>query len=210
MEREAALRAGEPVDLAVTLAPLSGTLAVTSNPAGAQVLLDGEPIGVTPLAGREVVPGRHVVEVERAWHWSWRRRVTLEDGQVLSLAPVLPSRRLGWALAGGAVLATAGAGLAAAMHLRAEDDRKQASAAYDAAHAASDSDALGRSGDALDKAEGRSVRWRWTALGLGAAAVGLAAWSVYELLAGPPADDGGGIAPPRPDRADALSLTGRW
>ena len=38
----------------------SGTLAIKSDPAGAEVLLDGEPIGVTPLA-LEAAPGDHEI-----------------------------------------------------------------------------------------------------------------------------------------------------
>jgi TonB family protein len=42
-----------------------GVLLVDSEPAGAQVYLDGKPLGATPLAGVEVTFGRHVLRIEK-------------------------------------------------------------------------------------------------------------------------------------------------
>jgi TonB family protein len=42
-----------------------GVLLVDSEPSGAQVYLDGKPLGVTPVAGVEVSFGRHVLRVEK-------------------------------------------------------------------------------------------------------------------------------------------------
>jgi TonB family protein len=43
-----------------------GMLLVDSEPVGAQVHLDGKPVGTTPVAGIEVTFGRHVLRVEAA------------------------------------------------------------------------------------------------------------------------------------------------
>jgi TonB family protein len=43
-----------------------GVLLVDSEPAGAQVYLDGKPVGATPVPGTEVSFGRHVLRVEAA------------------------------------------------------------------------------------------------------------------------------------------------
>ncbi len=43
----------------------AGTLEVVSDPPGAQVLVDGEPVGAAPVS-RAVKPGKHAVEARRA------------------------------------------------------------------------------------------------------------------------------------------------
>src|SRR5258707_7619894 len=42
-----------------------GVLLVDSEPSGAEVYLDGKPLGATPVAGVEVSFGRHVLRVEK-------------------------------------------------------------------------------------------------------------------------------------------------
>lgn len=54
-------------------------LAVSSSPAGAEVTIDGEPVGATPVA-REVVPGQHVVELRLKGHIVEKRRVVAGRG----------------------------------------------------------------------------------------------------------------------------------
>lgn len=49
---------------AETAGSREGVLLVDSEPAGAEVYLDGKPVGATPIAGVEVGFGRHVLRVE--------------------------------------------------------------------------------------------------------------------------------------------------
>lgn len=53
----------------------SGELRVTSEPAGAQVLLDGRPVGRTPLHLRRVAPGDHRVVLRRPGYRDGTRTV---------------------------------------------------------------------------------------------------------------------------------------
>jgi hypothetical protein len=59
-------KAPEPVQASPTAATrkATGGLRVTSTPAGARVLVDGKPRGVTPLTLTDLIPGRHTVGVK--------------------------------------------------------------------------------------------------------------------------------------------------
>jgi PEGA domain len=87
------IEAGSAVRQYVDLAPAdggAGRLEVTSDPAGAQVIVDGSPRGVTPLVITAIEPGPHRVAVAGA-DSSLSRSVTVSPGAtssvVLSLAP---------------------------------------------------------------------------------------------------------------------------
>lgn len=84
------------------LAKGPSTLMITSEPTGAEVLLDGEIIGVTPLE-RSVIPGKAVVRVSKEGFIAIEREVTLVEGVAESVTfdlekvpSRLPSRPWGW------------------------------------------------------------------------------------------------------------------
>lgn len=67
-----------------TASPTAGYLVVGDLPA---LTIDGQT--ATPVNGRvELVPGTHVIEIERAAHDPWRRRVRISVGQATPIAPV--------------------------------------------------------------------------------------------------------------------------
>ena len=57
----------------------SGRLLVRSRPAGADVMVDGQPSGITPLTLRELALGAHTIEVSYPGHDPRRQRVTLSE-----------------------------------------------------------------------------------------------------------------------------------
>ena len=57
----------------------SGRLSVRSTPAGADVVVDGQSRGVTPLDLRELAFGTHTIAVSRPDHDSRQQRVTLSE-----------------------------------------------------------------------------------------------------------------------------------
>lgn len=86
-------------------------LAVESEPAGAAVLVDGEPVGTTPVPGAEVEPGEHVVRVEYGDR-AWEDRVTMVEGGTTRLTVSLGGgvhQGWFWGIASTAVAAAAGA-----------------------------------------------------------------------------------------------------
>ena len=59
----------------------AGSLFVDSRPRGARVLLDGKPVGVTPLQLQDVSAGRHSVQLELTDHQTWRTATTIVAGR---------------------------------------------------------------------------------------------------------------------------------
>ncbi|HKB11199.1 MAG TPA: PEGA domain-containing protein [Vicinamibacterales bacterium] len=70
----------------------TGTLSVTSTPAGARVAVDGKPRGVTPLELADLAPGRHEV-VLTTDDGEVRRTVTLAAGKTATIDEAIFS---GW------------------------------------------------------------------------------------------------------------------
>jgi PEGA domain len=65
-----------------------GSVSVASQPAGAQVVIDGRPVGVTPFQS-EVRAGSHVVRVELDGYSRWSASVQVITAQTLSLLATL-------------------------------------------------------------------------------------------------------------------------
>jgi len=91
------------------------SLAVTTEPAGALISVDGKPQGTSPM---KIVtsPGKHELAIERAGYVSERRRIKLAPGEAselaltLAAAPTQPTSRPKWPLlvvgAGAVAIAT--------------------------------------------------------------------------------------------------------
>jgi hypothetical protein len=121
-ERTVTVTAGETRTVDVTLTARVETpvgpageptrLAVNGDPAGAAVLIDGEPLGVLPVAGAVVEPGEHLVRVELGER-SWEDRVTTAEGRTTRLTVRLGGGGVHqgwfWGVASAAVAAAAGA-----------------------------------------------------------------------------------------------------
>src|SRR5690606_19176059 len=78
------------------LVPNWAVVSVTSEPAGAQLFVDGEPRGTTPLKA-EIMAGTHPVELRLEGFKPWRTDVQVKANEPLSLGPVklgLPDGRL--------------------------------------------------------------------------------------------------------------------
>jgi hypothetical protein len=101
----------------------TGTMRVTSVPAGATVVIDGATVGVTPYEGEHTV-GAHVVEVQKAGHASQSREVEVVGGDAAAVDVDLVRRRssvsprtmeiIGWSTLGvGAAMLISGIALLA-------------------------------------------------------------------------------------------------
>ncbi len=88
------------------LAQGPATLAVTSEPAGAEVRIDGELVGTTPFEG-PVIAGKHVLRLSLEGYITVEREVTFVEGvkenrsfQLDKVPSRLPNRPWGWAAIG--------------------------------------------------------------------------------------------------------------
>ncbi len=78
------------------LVPNWAAVNVTSEPAGAQVLVDGEPRGTTPLT-TEILAGNHPLELRLEGFKPWTTDVQIKAGEPVAVGPVklgLPDGRL--------------------------------------------------------------------------------------------------------------------
>lgn len=66
----------------------NGTVNVSSNPAGADVLLDGNFVGNAP-ATLKISGGKHTITVKMSGQKDWRRDITVEPGSEVQLAATL-------------------------------------------------------------------------------------------------------------------------
>ncbi len=79
-EERVAVRKGTPIVWKLT--PDSGTLSITSTPAGLPVLINGKRTGVTPLKRHTLGPGRYEVLVrDRCYYDSGKRGLLVERGK---------------------------------------------------------------------------------------------------------------------------------
>ena len=90
--RELDVRPGKG-DVRVSLVELpGGLLAIKSTPSGADVAVDGEPRGQTPLTLKDLGTGGHPVRVTLVNYLDWIGFVEIEEGRVASLDISLQSR----------------------------------------------------------------------------------------------------------------------
>ena len=78
------------------LVPAWGNVAITSEPAGAQLLVDGQARGVTPLTA-EIMAGNHPIELRLEGFKPWTTDVQVKANEPMTLGPVrlgLPDGRL--------------------------------------------------------------------------------------------------------------------
>ncbi len=68
--------------------PTKGTVNVSSNPTGADVLVDGEFVGNSP-ATLKLTPGRHAVTVKVSGYKDWSKEITVQSGSEVQLTASL-------------------------------------------------------------------------------------------------------------------------
>ncbi len=78
---------GEEQTLEPSLLANSAPVSISSEPTAAQVLIDGKPLGVTPLT-ETVAAGSHAVELRRAGFNAWTTNLLVKPGEAQSLGPV--------------------------------------------------------------------------------------------------------------------------
>lgn len=80
-QRNVTISPGRPAIVTAILTPLYGSLRIQSSPSGADVLLDGEPAGETPLVVDTLSPGDHAVSLSKTGYGTTNRTATVTAGQ---------------------------------------------------------------------------------------------------------------------------------
>ncbi|MSP60447.1 MAG: PEGA domain-containing protein [Myxococcales bacterium] len=130
LRREVTVVAGMPLTVALSLEalPSTGRVRIESRTAGAEVKIDGQALGVAPVA-LDLAPGGHTLEVSAPGHDTHRSDVAVAVGQSRSIEISLDRTRGGgvyhtwwfWTVAVGVVAGIAAA-IAIPLSLRVEDE----------------------------------------------------------------------------------------
>lgn len=71
--------AGQPATYELHPSPIYGTVTVTSDPAGAKVLIDGTEYGVTPIVINEILTGPHELKLEKEKRKTLKKIIALSE-----------------------------------------------------------------------------------------------------------------------------------
>ena len=78
----------------VAVPPANGTLSVTSDPAGANVSVDNESVGISPLIASDIATGNHLVTIKMAGYRDYSASILVTGGATgtvsATLQPVKP------------------------------------------------------------------------------------------------------------------------
>lgn len=81
----------EIVKIPVTLeVPATGSLSVSSNPPGAQVILDGEVMGATPLTVQNITQGDHMLILRMEGYSDYTETVAITPGEAVVSVTLIP------------------------------------------------------------------------------------------------------------------------
>jgi len=69
--------------------PTTGTLEIVTFPSNASILLDGTPIGTSPLRQSGVAQGTHIVQISKSGYQTEERQVTITAGATMTLQVTL-------------------------------------------------------------------------------------------------------------------------
>ncbi|MBI3924754.1 MAG: serine/threonine protein kinase [Armatimonadetes bacterium] len=83
---DAAVEAGRTAEIQVSLKPAVGTLVITSDPAGAQVVVNGTSRGTTPLTLQNLPPRKYSLVLERSGYFAASKTLELQAGKTRNLA----------------------------------------------------------------------------------------------------------------------------
>ena len=85
--------AGQDQTLTYTLKPIYGSLDIVSTPMEADVYLDGQPSGQTPLTLDRLLEGEHTVELRKAGYATATQKVSIQEQQSSTVELTLQSGR---------------------------------------------------------------------------------------------------------------------
>lgn len=88
-EEQVAVVEGERKKISASLKAAGGSLSVSTDPAGANIFIDGRYIGVSPFEGRDLSSGTHKVRAAKEGYDTWEQDVAVEAGKRLQVFAML-------------------------------------------------------------------------------------------------------------------------
>ena len=89
-EKTVAVGTGDTKSISVQLKPAFGTLAVSSDPSGAEVRISGIRVGTTPYKDEKVRSGRYRVSLNHRWYDDWSKTIVVKDRETTRVQADLP------------------------------------------------------------------------------------------------------------------------
>lgn len=81
LEKKLRIDEGKTVTITAELRAVGG-LRLLSNPSGAEILIDGQPIGKTPMVSEDISVGEHIVTMRLEGYYDAEEAVSIEGGKV--------------------------------------------------------------------------------------------------------------------------------
>ena len=76
----------------ITLSPLSGSVTIATEPAGATVSIDGREIGVSPVNAEKLSRGRHTITAKKKGYETRGKGIVLDYGESLSICLLMKKK----------------------------------------------------------------------------------------------------------------------
>lgn len=87
-ERKLVVEEGKVITVTAELKAVGG-VRFLSNPGGANVMMDGQSIGVTPMVNEEIAAGEHIISVQLSGYFDFETSVKVEGGKMKVVNAVL-------------------------------------------------------------------------------------------------------------------------
>jgi len=92
-EEQVKVGEGEKKKVSVSLKKTVGALLVNTDPPGATILIDGNPVGVSPYEGKAIPSGTHRVKVTKEDYEPWEKDVVVEAGRGIEVFTALREKK---------------------------------------------------------------------------------------------------------------------
>jgi hypothetical protein len=92
-EEQVKVGEGERKKVSVSLKKIVGALLVNTDPPGATILIDGNPVGVSPYEGKVIPLGTHRVKITKEDYETWEREVVVEAGKGVEVFAALREKK---------------------------------------------------------------------------------------------------------------------
>jgi len=87
-----ALNPEEKKALSVTLTPAYGFLTVYSSPSNAEVYIDGNYVGDTPLENYKLSTGEHIIKIKKEGYQDYNKTITINPAEIMKLEVTLSEK----------------------------------------------------------------------------------------------------------------------
>jgi hypothetical protein len=82
---EVMIKAGQQVSMNLKLEPSCGGISATSDPSGADILIDSKPVGITPAEVMDISEGKHQITIRKDGFQDWQEGIIVKTGKTVAV-----------------------------------------------------------------------------------------------------------------------------